>query len=114
MKLTIKKLAGELSEQQKQYLRDKFLWLRERLANPSELTIGVREHITKRSNQAYEIILLLVRPGFKKPIYVKVSGNDFRNAVDKAKDKIERIVIKKKERGFLRLRIPKIRFRGKQ
>lgn len=111
MQLVIKQLAGELNEQEKQYLRQRFLWLKEHMDNSSVLTVGIRERITKKSNQAYEIILHLARPGMKKAIYVKTSGNDFKGPVDKAKDKIERIVVKRKERGFMRLRIPKITFR---
>ena len=113
MQLIIKQLTSDLSEQEKQYLRKKFLWLKERMGGSSVLTIGVKEHITKKSNQAYEIILHLVKAGIKKPIYIKTYGNDLRTAVDKAKDKIERIVIKRKERGFLRLKIPRLNFRRK-
>ena len=114
MQLVIKQLTGELSEQEKQYLRQRFLWLKEHINNSSVLTVGVKEHITKKSNQAYEIILHLIRPGMKKAIYVKTYGNDFKGPVDKAKDKIERIVIKQKERGFMRLRIPRITFRRRK
>ena len=114
MQLKIKQLAGQLSEQDKQYLRQRFLWLKDHMDNSSVLTVGVRERITKRSNQAFEIVLHLITPGMKKAIYVKTYGNDFRTPVDIAKARIERIVVKKKERGFLRLRIPKISFRRKK
>ena len=114
MQLTIKSLAGELSEQEKGYLRQRFLWLKEHMDNSSELTIGVKERVTKRSNQAYEVVLHLTRPGLKRPMYVRVYGNDFRIAVDRAKDKIERIVLKKKEKGSIRFRIPRIKFRRKK
>ena len=107
MQLVIKQLSGELDEVQKQYLRHRFLWLKERLGNSATLTVGVREHITKRSNQAFEIILHLIQPKVKKPIYVRVTGNDFRSAADCGKEKLERIIIKRKDRGFLRLRLPK-------
>lgn len=114
MQLKIKQLAGELSEQEKQYLRQRFLWLKDHISNSSVLTVGVRERITKRSNQAFEIVLHLTGPGMKRPIYVKTFGNDFRTPVDRAKEKIERIVVKRKERGFMRLRIPKISLRRKK
>jgi ribosome-associated translation inhibitor RaiA len=113
MQLIIKQLTSDLSEQEKQYLRKRFLWLKEHLGGSSVLTVGIREHITKKSNQAYEIILHLVKTGVRKPIYIRTYGNDFRTAVDRAKDKIERIIIKKKERGLLRLRIPRLSFRRK-
>ncbi len=108
MEIKIKQLSGSLSEQEKQYLRKKFLWLKKNLDNPATLTIGVRERITKKSNQAYEIILHLIKPGVKNPIYIRTFGNDFRTAVDVAKDKMERVVIKRKEKGLLHLRIPKL------
>jgi ribosome-associated translation inhibitor RaiA len=114
MHLTIKNLAGELSEQDRRYLRGRFLWLKEHMENSAELTVGVKERVTKRSNQAYEVVVHLSQPGIKKPIYVKVSGNDFKVAVDLAKEKVERIVLKNKERGFLRFRIPKINLRRKK
>lgn len=109
MQLIIKQLAGELDETQKQYLRKRFLWLKDHLNNSSILTVGVRERITKRSNQAFEIILHLIQAKVKKPVYVRVSGNDFRSAVDAAKNKLERIVLKRKDRGLLRLRLPRFR-----
>lgn len=114
MQLTIKNLAGEITEPEKRYIRERFLWLKEHLSGSSELTVGVIARVTKRSNQAYEIILHLVKHGQKRPIYVRTAGNDFRTAVDRAKDKIERIVIKRKERGWLRLRMPKFRLRRKK
>jgi len=111
MKLQIKSLSGELDENQKQYLRKKFLWLEERLPNSAVLTVGVREHITKKSNQAFELVVHLVAPKIKKPIYVKLFKNTFTQAVDTAKDKIERIVVKRKEQGSgMKFRVPRIKF----
>ncbi len=117
MKLQIKSLSGGLNESEKQYLRKKLLWLEERLPNSAILTVGVKENITKRSNQAIELFIHLSVPKLKKPIYVKVYKNSFTEAVDLAKDKVERIVVKHKEKGsrfrvkMPKLRVPKIKFK---
>lgn len=108
MKLQIKSLAGNLQEDQKKYIRKRILWLDKRLPNTAELTFGVKEHITKKSNQAFEIILHLFIPKNKRPIYIRVFKNSFLEAVDIAESKVERIVTKDKERHFLKFRIPKI------
>lgn len=100
MTLQIKSLSGELHEDEKKLIRKKFLWFEEHLPNSSVLTVGVRQHITKRSNQAFELILHLTIPNVKKPVYVKVFANSFAEAIDIAKDKLERIVLKRKEKGF--------------
>ena len=115
MKLQIKSLSGGLSEDQKKYLRKKTLWLEEHLPNAAVLTIGVRERITKKSNQAFEVVIHLVSPNNKKPVYVKVFRNDFASAIDLAKDKIERIVVKTKEKNpRFRFKLPRIRLRRKK
>lgn len=111
MKLQIKSLAGNLQEDQKKYIRKRILWLDEHLPNTAELTIGVKEHITKKSNQAFEVILHLFVPKNKKPIYVHVFKNSFLEAVDVAESKVERIVLKDKEKRFFSFRIPKISFK---
>jgi len=111
MKLQIKSLAGSLQEDQKKYIRKRILWLDKHLPNTSELTFGVKEHITKKSNQAFEIILHLFIPSNKKPIYVHVFKNSFLEAVDIAESKIERIVLKDKEKRSFRFKLPKISFR---
>jgi len=98
MKLQLKTLSGVLDEEKKRYLRKKLLWLDEHLPNSSILTVGVREHVTKKSNQAYEVILHLIIPKVKKPIYARVFRNSFPEAVDIVKDKVERTVLKRKGR----------------
>jgi len=111
MTLQIKSLSAALHEDEKKLIRRKFLWFEEHLPNSSVLTVGVREHITKRSNQAYEIILHLTIPNVRKPTYVKVFANNFAEAVDRAKEKLERIVLKRKEKGFhLRFKAPRLNF----
>lgn len=107
MKFQIKSLAGELEEEKKKYLRKKILWLEKHLPDASNLTIGVRQHITKKSNQAFEVIFHLILQGVKRPIYVRVFENSFDNAVDKAEEKIERLVVKTKERkSRFRFKLP--------
>jgi ribosome-associated translation inhibitor RaiA len=111
MTLQIRSLSGELREDEKKLIRKKFLWFEEHLPNSCVLTVGVREHITKRSNQAHEIILHLTIPDVKKPIYVKVFANSFVEAVDIARAKLERIVLRRKEKGFrFRFKPPRLNF----
>ena len=101
MILQIKALSGVLQEDQKKYIRKRMLWFEKHLPNSAVLTVGVREHITKRSNQAFEILVHLDSPKTKRPYYARSFGNDFTNSVDKAKERIERIVVKLKEKkGF--------------
>jgi len=112
MKLQIKSLSGEVGEDYKKYLRKRTLWLEEHIPGNSILTVGVREHITKKSNQAFEVIFHLFVPNNKKPVYVRTFRNSFSEAVDLAKKKIERIVVKRKERGFrIKFKLPKISLR---
>lgn len=109
MKFQIKTLAGELDEEKKKYLRKRILWLEKHLPEGSALTVGIKEHITKKSNQAFEIIFHLILHGNKKPIYARVWNNSFSVAVDNAEDKIERIVIRRKEKGLkFKFRLPSI------
>lgn len=99
MNLQIKSLSGVVNEEEKKYLRKRMLWFEERLPNNSFLTVGVKQKITKKSNQAVEIILHLILVGTKKPIYVKVAKNNFNEAVDISRGKLERIVLKKKDKS---------------
>lgn len=116
MNLQIKSLSGELSEEEKKYLRKKFLWFEEHLPNSAILTAGVREHITKKSNQAFEVILHLIIPGAKKPIYSRVFRNTFTEAVDLSRKKIERVVVRgKNQKKFsFRLKLPGLKFLGRR
>jgi len=117
MKFQIKSLSGELDDEQKKFLRKRILWLEKHLPESSTLTVGVKQHITKKSNQAYEIILHLLLQNVKKPLYVRSFANSFADAIAKAEDKIERQVVRIKERkkGFRfkvpSIKLPKIRFR---
>jgi len=110
MKFQIKSLSGQLSEDEKKLIRKKLLWLEEHLANNAELTVGVRQHITKKSNQAYEVVLHLFIPQTKKPIYTKVFRNSLLEALDISKEKIERVVVRQKEKGKgkFHLSVPRI------
>lgn len=114
MRLIIKSLAGEIAEDQKKYIRKKFLWIEDHVPSNAILTVGINLHINKRSNQACEAIVHLEIPNVKKPIYTRVSKNTFAEAVDISKDKIERIVVKTKDKKSLKFKIkfprPKIRF----
>ncbi len=112
MKFQIKSLSGGLDENQKQYLRKKFLWLEEHLPNSATLTVAVRENVTKRSNQAFEVIAHLIVPKLKRPIYVRIYKNTFTEAVDTVRDKIERTVVKNKEKsGRFKLKVPKVKIK---
>jgi ribosome-associated translation inhibitor RaiA len=109
MTLQIKSMAGELGEDQKKYLRKKFLWFEEHFENNVVLTVGVKQHITKKSNQAFEVILHAIVPKMKKPFYVRVFRNDFNEAVDIARDKMERVVLKRKDKNKrFRFKLPSI------
>ena len=69
MNLQIKSLSGILNEEEKKAIRKSLLPLENLVENSALLTVGVRQHITKRSNQAYELVVHLVVPGKKHPIY---------------------------------------------
>lgn len=109
MKFQIKSLSGELEEENKKFLRKRVLWLEQHVVESANLTVGVKQHITKKSNQAYEIFFHLTMQGLKKPMYVRTYGNSFADAVAKAENKIQRQVIRKKERskGF-RFKLPSL------
>lgn len=111
MKLVIKSFSTPLDESKKTVIREKFLWFDQKLENNAELTIGVEEKITKKSNEAYHVTVHLFIPGLKKPIYLKIFEDKFINAVDKAKDKLERIVLKDKDKGKFKfkLKFPSLR-----
>lgn len=113
MNLQIKSLSGELSEDEKRYLRKRFLWLEEHVPNSSTLTVGVKQHITKRSNQAFEVVLHLIIPGLKRPIYIKEFKNSFTEAVDVSRARIERAVVKNREKTnkfSFKLKFPRLGF----
>ena len=80
------------------------------------MTAGVKAHITKKSNQAYELVLHLIIAGEKKPIYTRVFKNTFAEAVDLGREKIERIVLreKQKKRFSFRLKFLSFSLRGKK
>lgn len=111
MKLVIKSFSTALDENRKAVIRDKFLWFDKKLANNAELTIGVEERITKKSNEAHQITVHLFIPGLKNPIYLKSFDDKFITAVDKARDRLERVVLKDKDKGKFKfkLRFPRLR-----
>lgn len=112
MVLQIKALSGVLTEDQKKYIRKRMLWFEDHLPNSAVLTVGVREHITKRSNQAFEILVHLDSPKTKRPYYVRTFGNNFIESVDVARHKIERVVLKLKDKKGLsfKISIPELKF----
>lgn len=111
MKLIIKSFSTPLDEKRKAIIRDKFLWFEKKLKNNAELTIGVEEKITKKSNEAHQLTVHLFIPGLKNPIYLQTFDDKFIRAVDKAKDKLSRIVLKDKEKGKFKfkLKLPSLR-----
>lgn len=113
MDLIIKSLAGQLEEDEKKIIRKKLLWFDEHLPNNASFTVGIKQHITKKSNQAYEVIVHLYTPQIRKPVYVRVIKNSLADAVDIVREKIERIVLKKKEKRELKfkLKFPKLRLK---
>lgn len=114
MQLQIKSLSGEIDEGQKKLIRKKFLWFEEHLPNNAVMTVGIKQHITKKSNQAFEVIVHGQIPNLK-PAYVRVFKNSFDEAINIAKDKTERLIIKNKDKGFkFRLKVPKLSFLRKR
>jgi len=115
MKLQIKSLSGQIPEEEKRYLRKRLLWLEKHLPNNALLIVGIREHITKKSNQAHEVILHLTSPNIKKAVYTKVFANSFMEAVDRARAKVERIILKRKEKSArFKLKMPRIKLPSKR
>jgi len=110
MKFIIKSLSGQLEEDEKKVIRKKLLWFEDHLPNNASLTVGVKQHITKKSNQAFEVIIHLFIPKVKKPVYVRVIKNSLADAIDIIREKIERIVLKKKDKKQFKfkLKLPKL------
>jgi len=98
MNFQIKSLSGVLSEEEKRVIRKSLLPLENLVENSAVLTVGVKQHITKKSNRAYELLAHLIAPGKKRPIYAKVFRNSLEEAVNLAKEKIERQLLKPKGR----------------
>jgi len=97
MTLQIKSLSGVLTEDEKKTIRKALLPLEKFIPNSAVLTVGVRQHITKKSNQAFEIVVHLAVPGRKHPIYSKIYRNSLEEAVNIAREKIERQLIRAKD-----------------
>jgi len=110
MDLIIKSLAGNVSEDEKKVVRKSMLWFEEHLPNNSVMTVGIKQHITKKSNQAYEIITHVNTPQMRRPVYVKVFRNSFIEAINISREKIERIVVKTKDQRKLKFKLPSIKF----
>jgi ribosome-associated translation inhibitor RaiA len=104
MTLQIRSLSGILTEDEKRTIRRALLPLEKFVPNNAVFTVGVRGHITKKSNQAYEIVAHLIVPGRKRPIYSKIYRQSLEEAVNKAREKIERQLIKTKDKRYLRLK----------
>lgn len=113
MELIIKSLAGEISEDEKKIVRKSMLWFDKHLPNNSVMTVGIKQHITKKSNQAYEVITHVNTAQLKKPVYVKVFRNSLVEAINISREKIERIVVKTKEQRKLKFKLPSIKFSKK-
>lgn len=114
MDLIIKSLSGTVDENEKKVIRKSMLWFENHLPNNSIMTVGIKQHITKKSNQAYEIITLINTPQLKKPVYVKVFRNTLVEAVNISREKIERIVVKDKEKRKLKFKMPSLKFGKKK
>lgn len=114
MKLVIKSFSTPLDEKRKAVIREKFLWFEKKLKNNAELTVGVEERITKMSNEAHQITVHLFIPGLKNPIYIRAFDDRFVNAVDKAKEKLERVVLKDKSKGKFKFKLKFPKFKKKK
>ena len=114
MELIIKSLSGEIAEDEKKIVRKSMLWFDKHLPNNSVMTVGIKQHITKKSNQAYKIITHINTSQLKNPVYVKVFRNSLIEAMNISRDKIERIVVRDKEERKLKFKIPSIKFRKKK
>lgn len=113
MDLIIKSLSGDITEDEKKIVRKSMLWFDKHLPNNSIMTVGVKQHITKKSNQAFEVITHVNTAQLKKPVYVKVFRNTLPEAINITREKIERIVVKTKEQRRLKFKLPSINFRRK-
>lgn len=111
MEFTVKSLAGEISENEKKVVRKKMLWFEEHLPSNAQMVVGVRQHITKKSNQAFEIIVRLSSVSLRNPIYIKTVNNDLADGLDVLREKLERIVLKKKDKRKFKLKLPRINFK---
>lgn len=109
MELIIKSLSGVLGEEEKKVIRKKLLWFDEHLPNNSIMTVGVKQHITKKSNQAFEIIMHLNTPKTKRAVYVRLTKDNLADALDQIREKIERIVLKKKSKRQIKFKLPQLR-----
>lgn len=78
------------------------------------MTVGVRQKITKKSNQAYEVIVHLNTPKTRRAVYVKMAKDNLPDALDQIREKIERIVLKKKDKKQMKFKIPQLRFGKKK
>jgi len=106
----LKTLGGELSPEEKNLLRKKFLNLDKILPANAILTVGVKLHITKKSDQAYEIVFHAQIPGLKKHTYFKVFKNNFIEAADIARDRADRILTKRLKKDQKRKGLSNILF----
>ena len=111
MELIIKSLAGEIGENEKKLIRKSMLWFENHLPNNAVMTIGVKQHITKKSNQAYEVITHINTVSLRKPVYVKVFRNSLVEAVNITREKVERIVVKDKDSKKLKFKVPSIKLK---
>jgi len=113
MQLIIKSLSGVLEEEEKKIIRKKLLWFGDHLPNNAVMTVGIKQHITKKSNQAFEVIVHLNAVKIKKPIYVRIIKNNLTEAIDVVKAKIERIVLKAKDKRKFKLKMPRFALKRK-
>lgn len=114
MRLIIKSLSTPIDEGKKKLLREKFLWFEDKLPSGSEMTIGVEEKINKKLNQAHTVYIHLFVPKLKRPIYIKVYSDNFAQAVNTIKNKLERKIVRDKQRGKFKFKLPKIKFSFRQ
>jgi ribosome-associated translation inhibitor RaiA len=113
MDLIIKSLSGVLEEEEKKVIRKKLLWFDEHLPNNAVMTVGVRHRITKKSNQAYEIIIHLNTPKTRRAVYIRIAKDNLPEAINQAREKMERIVLKKKDKKQFKLKMPRLSLRKK-
>ncbi len=114
MDLIIKSLSGILEDEEKKVIRKKLLWFDEHLPNNSIMTVGVRHKITKKSNQAYEIIIHLNSPKTKRAVYIRMTKDNLADALDISREKLERVVLKKKEKKQMKFKLPSLKFGKKK
>ena len=98
MRILMKGIHAKFSPVLKNYLRKKLLKF-DKLLPSSAILEATLEVKTGPRREGREIVHLALRKGgVSKPIFVSVRGKNFYQAIDLAKEKLERQILKNKEK----------------